>query len=156
MARANLKKSVWLVTNTTTASKFIPRRPRISINWNPPFQTSLHKILKEVLFRLTIFFFRNKKSLSKKQLLFSFLCIGKQKKISERSEIFWNFLYLKIYFIKKVWKGGFQLMLILVLLGRYFDAVVVFVTSQTLLFRLALAILWYYCILPRLKMARGR
>ena len=34
------------------------------------------------------------------------------------------------------------MMLILVLLGMYFDAVVVFVTSQTLLFRLALAILW--------------
>ena len=33
-------------------------------------------------------------------------------------------------------------MLILVLLGMYFDAVVVFVTSQTLLLRLALAILW--------------
>ena len=33
------------------------------------------------------------------------------------------------------------MMLILVLLGMYFDAVVVFVTSQTLLFRLALAIL---------------
>ena len=35
-------------------------------------------------------------------------------------------------------------MLILVLLGVCFDAVVVFVTSQTLLFRLALAILWYF------------
>ena len=34
-------------------------------------------------------------------------------------------------------------MQILVLLGMYFDAVVVFVTSQTLLFRLALAILWF-------------
>ena len=33
-------------------------------------------------------------------------------------------------------------MQILVLLGMYFDAVVVFVTSQTLLFRLALAMLW--------------
>ena len=32
-------------------------------------------------------------------------------------------------------------MLILGFLGMYFDAVVVFVTSQTLLFRLALAIL---------------
>ena len=32
MARANLNKSVWLVTNTTAASKYIPRRPRISIN----------------------------------------------------------------------------------------------------------------------------
>ena len=35
-------------------------------------------------------------------------------------------------------------MLILGLLGMYFDAAVVFVTSQTLLFRLALAILWLY------------
>ena len=33
-------------------------------------------------------------------------------------------------------------MLILGLLGMYFDAAVLFVTSQTLLFRLALAILW--------------
>ena len=32
MARANLNKNVWLVTNTTTASKYIPRRTRISIN----------------------------------------------------------------------------------------------------------------------------
>ena len=34
-------------------------------------------------------------------------------------------------------------MQILVLLGMYLDAVVVFVTSQTLLFRLALAILCF-------------
>ena len=34
-------------------------------------------------------------------------------------------------------------MLILGLLGMYFDATVVFVTSQTLLLRLAVAILWY-------------
>ena len=34
-------------------------------------------------------------------------------------------------------------MLILGLLGMYFDAAVVFVTSQTLLLRLALAILWF-------------
>ena len=33
-------------------------------------------------------------------------------------------------------------MQILVLLDMYFDAAVVFVTSQTLLFRLALTILW--------------
>ena len=32
MARANLNKSVWLVTNTTTASKYIPKRTRICIN----------------------------------------------------------------------------------------------------------------------------
>ena len=35
-------------------------------------------------------------------------------------------------------------MLILGLLGMYFDAAVVFVTIQTLLLRLALAILWPY------------
>ena len=45
-------------------------------------------------------------------------------------------------FTKKiwVWKGGFQLMQILGLLGMSFDAAVVFVTSHSLLFRLALAI----------------
>ena len=32
MARTNLNKSEELVTNTTTASKYIPMRPRISIN----------------------------------------------------------------------------------------------------------------------------
>ena len=79
--------------------------------------------------------------LFKEQLLFSFLCIVKQKKISEQSEIFWNFLFLEIYIIKKVWKGGFQLMLILGLIGMKFDAAVVFVTSQTLLSKLAVAIL---------------
>ena len=78
------------------------RRPRISINWNPHFQTSLHKISKEVCFRLISFFFRNKKSLSKEQLLFGFLSIVKRKKISERSEIFWNFLFFENYFIKMV------------------------------------------------------
>ena len=67
------------IWNTTTASKYIPRWTRISVNWNPPFQTSHHKIPKEVFFRLTTFFFRNKKFLFKEQLLFSFLCIVKQK-----------------------------------------------------------------------------
>ena len=28
--------------STTTASKYIPKRPRICINWNPPFQFSRH------------------------------------------------------------------------------------------------------------------
>ena len=41
MARANLNKSEWLVTNTTAASKDIPNRPRICINRNPPFQTQI-------------------------------------------------------------------------------------------------------------------
>ena len=48
---------------------------------------------------------------------------------------FWKFYKVR------GWKGRFQLMPILVLLGMYFDAVVVFVTSQTLFFRLA----WSYC-----------
>jgi hypothetical protein len=40
-------------------------------------------------------------------------------------------------------------MLILGLLGMYFDGEVVFVTSQTLSFRLALAILWLVCVCTR-------
>ena len=39
--------------------------------------------------------------------------------------------FLKILW-SEVWKRGFQMMLILVLLGMYFNAVVVFVASQTL------------------------
>ena len=46
----------------------------------------------------------------------------------------------KKQFFENFMKGEFQLMLILVLLGMYFDAVVVFVTNQTLLFRLALLV----------------
>ena len=52
MASANLKKSEDFVTNNTAASKYIPRRPRISINWNPLFQTSLHKISKFSFFKI--------------------------------------------------------------------------------------------------------
>ena len=40
------------------------------------------------------------------------------------------------------WKGGFQLMQILGLLGMYFDTAVIFVKNFSLLFRFALAILW--------------
>ena len=46
-----------------------------------PNMRPFEKKEKEVFFRLTTFFFRNKKKLCKEQLLFSFLCIGKQKKI---------------------------------------------------------------------------
>ena len=47
----------------------------------------------------------------------------------------------------EVWKGGFQLMQILGLIGMYFDTVVVEVKKNLLLFRLALAILctWMKC-----------
>ena len=44
MAIANLNKSEELMTNTTAASKYIPKRPRICINWNPPFRTKIYLI----------------------------------------------------------------------------------------------------------------
>ena len=44
MARANLNKSEELVTNTTAASKYMPKRPRICINLNPPFQTQIYLV----------------------------------------------------------------------------------------------------------------
>ena len=44
IATANLNKSEDFVTNNTAASKYIPRRPRISINWNPPFQTQIYLV----------------------------------------------------------------------------------------------------------------
>ena len=47
MALTNLNKNEELVTNTTSASKYMPR---ICINGNPPFQTSLHKIFKNWFF----------------------------------------------------------------------------------------------------------
>ena len=46
MVRANLTKNEWMVTNSTAASKYIPERPGICINWNPPFQTSFIKLSK--------------------------------------------------------------------------------------------------------------
>ena len=42
MATANMNKSEELVTNTTAASKYIPKRPRICIIGNPPFQTQIY------------------------------------------------------------------------------------------------------------------
>ena len=44
MARANLSKSKKVLTSTTTGSKYIPKRPRICINWNPPFQTQIYLV----------------------------------------------------------------------------------------------------------------
>ena len=44
MARANLKESKYFSTSTTTASKYIPKRPRICINWNPLFQTQIYLV----------------------------------------------------------------------------------------------------------------
>ena len=44
MAKANLNKSKFFLTSTTPASKYIPKRPRICINWNPPFQTQIYLV----------------------------------------------------------------------------------------------------------------
>ena len=111
MARANLNKSKKVLTSTTTASKYIPKRPRICINWNPPFQTQIY--LVKVPLNVNIV---KQDLLNKKQFL----------------KILWS----------EVWKGGFQLIQILGLLGMYFDAVVAEVKTFLLLFRLTLAILW--------------
>ena len=54
-----------------------------------------------------------------------------------------------------VWKGEFQLMQILGLLCMYFDAALLFVTSHSLLFRLALAILWVWDISANVKNCFG-
>ena len=35
---------IWKKVNTTTASKYIPKRPRICINWNTPFQTQIYLV----------------------------------------------------------------------------------------------------------------
>ena len=44
MARANLKKSKYFSTSTSTASTYVPKRLRICINWNPPFQTQIYLV----------------------------------------------------------------------------------------------------------------
>ena len=54
MARANVNNSVWLVTNTPTASKYIPRRTRISINWNPPFRPHFINFSKTVFYEVNL------------------------------------------------------------------------------------------------------
>ena len=91
MARDNLNKSKKFLTSTTTASKYITKRPRICINWNPPFQTQIY--LVKIPLNVNIV---KQDLLNKKQFL----------------KILWS----------DVWKGGFQLIQILGLLGMYFDA----------------------------------
>ena len=54
MAIANLNKSEELVTNTTAASKYMPKRPRICINGNPLFQTSPDKIFKNCFYEVNL------------------------------------------------------------------------------------------------------
>ena len=88
MARANLNKSKKKLTSTTTATKYIPKRPRICINWNPSFQTSLHKIFKNYFSlskscsHLEVFL------LSKWPLGYVLCCCG------NRSQDFFNFIQI--------------------------------------------------------------
>ena len=83
-----------------------------------------------------------------------FFCILILKKLNKSCSLVKKFLFLekKIVSLKKtsfeilwseIWKGGFQLTLILGLLGMYFDAWVVFVKKNIILFLLALDILWH-------------
>ena len=76
------------MTNTTTASKYIPKRTRICINWNLPFQTQIYLGKVKVPPNVNIV---KQDLLNKKQIL----------------KIVWS----------EVWKGGFQLIQILGLLG---------------------------------------
>ena len=82
-----------------------------------------------------------------------FFCFSIHKKLNKSCSLDKIFLFLKkkIVSLKKtsfeilwseVWNVGFQLMLILGILCRYFNASVVFVKNTFLLFKLALAILW--------------
>ena len=52
MARVNLNKSKKVLNSTTKASKYIPKRSRICINWNPSFQTQIY--LAKVLLNVNI------------------------------------------------------------------------------------------------------
>jgi hypothetical protein len=54
MARANLNKTEWLVTNTTAASKYIPKRPRICNNWNPPLGPHYIKFSKTASYEVNL------------------------------------------------------------------------------------------------------
>ena len=99
MATANLNKSEEFVTNTTAASKYIPRRPRISINWNPPFQTFftlcfLKKIKNQKFSDRSEFFFclTIHKKLNKNYSLDKKFLFLKKKFVSLKKNFFWNFM----------------------------------------------------------------
>ena len=136
MAVGNLNKSKETIPTTTTASKYIPRRTKISNKLkshisNIFFEVNFQKISdhSEIFFALQYIKNWTKVVALKKKILFL-----KKKFVSLKKnsfEILWS----------EVWKVGFQFMLILGLLGVYFDAAVVFVTKSSLLFRLAVAIL---------------
>ena len=89
-----LIKSVWLVTNTTAAS----RRLRISINWNPTFQTFFMKQI-----------FKNQNENFSDHSDFFLLYIKNWTKVVPLKKIFcswkkillvWNFFLLKFYEVR--------------------------------------------------------
>jgi hypothetical protein len=43
-ARANLNKNEVFLTNTTAASKYIPKGPKLCMDWNPFFQTQIYLV----------------------------------------------------------------------------------------------------------------
>ena len=144
----NLNKSEKFLTNTTAASKYIPKRPRICTNRNPPFQTSLHKISQIVSYEINTHIQRYFYQLN-------FGLKGQMKQMApQRSDMTWgshlvicrlaNYIYLvsKIYYslLQNLHVIAGSSMQILGLLGMYFDAAVVFVNNFSILFRLALAI----------------
>ena len=85
MATVNLNKSEEFVTNNTAASKYIPRRPRISINWNPPFQTFFTLcFLKKI---------KNQKISDRSEIFFCFTIHKKlNKSCYSKKNFFWNFM----------------------------------------------------------------
>ena len=123
------------MTNTTTASKYIPtkylgRPESIEI---PPFRPHYKFFPKTVSYEVNL---ASKCSPLEVILL--------NKSTSKHECCFVRFTSLeKVFENSMKWglKGGFQLMQILGLLGMYFDAVVVDVEKSLLFFRLALAIL---------------
>ena len=69
-----------------------------------PNMCPFEKKEKEVFFRLTSFFFRNKKKLFKEQLLFSFYVLESKKKFRSDPKKFFLKIYLAILEKKKISK----------------------------------------------------
>ena len=86
----------------------------------------------------------------------NFFCFTIHNKTEQKLFLGIFFFFFKILYVSpkktsfvilcsEVWQGGFQLLLILGLLGMYFDVAMVFVTKSSLLFRLDVAILCCLC-----------
>ena len=126
MARANLNKSEKLMTNNTAESKYISRRPKICINWNPPFRPHFIIDADSEPLRYVIWCCV-KVSESQKHFFLKLHCSYEDRaEFCQIFRSFWGQWSLK----KK----------------KYFEIYwpLVSVTNSSLLFRLALAILWQY------------